>query len=405
MADKAISELVAASQITASDLFVLEQNNTAKKLTGQILLNWLTAAADGHGGISSIEKIGTDSLSDTYRITLADTTTFDFTVTNGKGVTGIAKTSTSGLVDTYTISYNDGTTDTITVTNGAKGDKGDAMYLWVKYASQEPTASSHSFGDLPDSWIGVYSGTSATAPTDWTQYQWFKIKGEQGDTGTPATLTSSVTEYLVSDSGTVIPSGSWTTSVPSVAQGKYLWTRVTQTFNTGDPVVSYSVSRMGIDGLGSVQSVAGVSPNANGDVELKPDDIGALPADGSGAMTGHLAMSNNRVTYVGAPVEEADAANKDYVDGKHLSATITLSAASWVGTAAPYSQDVAVEGILATDKPHIGPIYSDDLETALAQKEAWAAVSRAYTTEGTVTFICFEDKPTTDIPVQLEVNR
>ena len=45
MADKAISELIAAEQIKAADLFVLEQDSAAKKLTGQILLNWLTAMA------------------------------------------------------------------------------------------------------------------------------------------------------------------------------------------------------------------------------------------------------------------------------------------------------------------------------------------------------------------------
>ena len=45
MADKAISELVAAEQIKSTDMFVLEQDGTAKRLQGQTLLNWLTAAA------------------------------------------------------------------------------------------------------------------------------------------------------------------------------------------------------------------------------------------------------------------------------------------------------------------------------------------------------------------------
>ena len=314
MADKAISELVAAQQITATDMFVLEQNGTAKKLTGQVLLNWLTAAADGHGGISKIEKLSTSGLLDTYRITLADQTTFDFVVTNGRGITSITKTSTSGLVDTYTIKYSDNTSAAFTVTNGAKGDKGDNTYTWIKYASQEPTAASHSFGDVPDNWIGVYFGSASTAPTDWTQYKWFKIKGEPGNTGAPAALVSSAVEYLTSDSGTVIPSGSWTATVPSVAQGKYLWTRVTQRFNSGDPVVSYSVSRMGIDGLGSVQSVGGISPGSDGNVALKPKDIGALATDGSNAMAAPFNAGGFRVTNVAAPTSNNDAVPKAYVD-------------------------------------------------------------------------------------------
>lgn len=275
MADKSVGELIAAQSVTPTDLFVLEQNGTAKKLTGQVLENWLVSFADGHGGIQSIEKLSTSGLTDTYRITLADTTTFDFVVTNGRSINSIAKTSTSGLVDTYTITYNNGTTSKFTVTNGAKGDKGDNAYVWIKYASQEPTDSSHSMGDIPDNWIGIYSGNAATAPSDWKQYKWYKVKGDKGDTGDPATLVSSVTEYLSSDSGTIIPSGSWSTTVPNVPQGKYLWTRVTKQFNTGSPVVSYSVSRMGIDGSGSVASVAGVSPDSDGNVPLTPDAIGA----------------------------------------------------------------------------------------------------------------------------------
>ena len=53
------------------------------------------------------------------------------------------------------------------------------MYIWIKYAHHEPTAENHSFGDIPDDWVGVYLGVSASAPTDWTQYTWNKIKGKK----------------------------------------------------------------------------------------------------------------------------------------------------------------------------------------------------------------------------------
>lgn len=347
MADKAISELVAASQVKANDLFVLEQDNAAKKLTGQILENWLVSFADGHGGIQSIAYLSTDVLEDTYVITLADTTTFEFTVTNGKSITGITKSGSSGLTDTYKISYNDGTSTTFPVTNGrgikswtesisglahtyaityddntttflqikdgAKGDKGDNAYLWIKYASQKPTASSHSMSDVPDDWIGVYSGNSATAPTDYTQYDWFQYKGDKGDKGDPALLQSQAVAYQVSDSGTIIPSGSWSSSIPVVAQGKYLWTRTTVNFNSGNPVVSYSVSRMGLDGTGSVSSVAGVSPDSDGNVPLTPANIGALPTTG-GAMTGPLNMNGQPISGMNPPTASTQAANKGYVD-------------------------------------------------------------------------------------------
>lgn len=275
MADKSIDQLNAAEKIYATDLFVLQQSGSAKKLSGQVLLNWLTAAADGHGGIQSIAKLSTSGFVDTYRITLADTTTYDFTVTNGRGIKSWKKTGTSGRVDTYTMTLDDGATISYTVTNGEKGDKGDNAYTWVKYASQEPTEESHSMGDIPDDWRGEYNGPLAEAPTDWKQYKWYKTKGDQGNTGAPATIKSQSVAYQVSDSGTIVPSGTWSKSVPVVAQGKYLWTRTTQVYNSGDPVIAYSVSRMGLDGSGSVSSVNDVSPDADGNVHLTPDSIGA----------------------------------------------------------------------------------------------------------------------------------
>lgn len=313
MADKSIDQLNEAEKIYATDLFVLQQSGSAKKLTGQVLLNWLTAAADGHGGIKSIAKLSTSVLADTYRITLADTTTFDFVINNGRGITGISKTGTSGLVDTYTISYNDGTSGTLTVTNGEKGDKGDNAYIWIKYASQEPTESSHSIGDIPDDWIGIYSGKASTAPTDWKQYKWFQIKGEKGDTGSPATLVNKSVTYQSSDSGTIIPSGSWVSSIPVVSQGKYLWTKTELQFNTGDPIISYSVARMGIDGSGAVSSVAGVSPDETGNVALTASDVGALAVSGGG-MTGAINMNGQPISGLNDPTEDTQAARKGYVD-------------------------------------------------------------------------------------------
>lgn len=313
MADKSVSELIAARSVTPTDLFVLEQNGTAKKLTGQILENWLVSFADGHGGIQNIEKVSTDVLVDTYRITLSDTTTFDFVVNNGRGIVSIERTKTSGLVDTYTITYNDNTTGTFTVTNGEKGDKGDNTYVWIKYASQKPTSSSHSFGDVPDSWMGIYFGNLSEAPEDWSEYDWYNIKGAKGDTGDPATLISATVTYQVGDTGNIIPSGAWTESIPMVAQGKYLWTKIVQQFNTGSPITSYTVSRMGLDGLGSVVSVAGVSPDESGNVPLTAADIRALSISG-GNMEGPINMNGQILSGLNAPTANDHAANMGYVN-------------------------------------------------------------------------------------------
>lgn len=384
----------------------MEQDGAAKKLTGQILLNWLTAAADGHGGISSIVKQSTSGLTDTYRITMADTTTFDFTVKNGRSISTIAKVSVSGLVDTYRITYNDNTTSTFTVTNGAKGDKGDNAYVWIRYAAQKPTAASHSFGVLPDNWMGVYSGNSATAPTDWTKYQWFEIKGEKGDIGNPALLTSQSVTYQASTSGNVIPSGNWQGSIPTVAQGAYLWTRVAMTFNSGTPIYAYSVSRMGLDGTGAVSKVCGKEPNSNGNVELEAENVGALPSTG-GLMTGNIVMNSHQIKALGAPTDSADAATKGYVDtalsnAKTIAKTATLTAAGW-SASAPYTQSVTVSGLTDTKRAMAYPVYGSNTATNLALKEACGMVSFASRSGSTLTFTCLEDKPTVNIPITVEV--
>ena len=161
MADKTVGELPRASTVTTTDLFVMEQAGQAKSLTGQVLINDLATALDGHGGIksitlnddytltftmaddtevtttsvrgatgakgdkgtdgraiTSIEKIDTTGLVDTYKISFSDNTSVNFTVTNGASIKSIAKTGTSGLTDTYTVTLTDDTTSTFTVKNG-----------------------------------------------------------------------------------------------------------------------------------------------------------------------------------------------------------------------------------------------------------------------------------------------
>lgn len=209
---------------------MLEQTGTAKKLTGQILENWLVSYADGHGGIQSLVKT--------------------------------SSTGTNPVIDVYTITYADQTTSTFSVTNGLKGDKGDQTYVWIKYAAQYPTADSD-MSSSPDDWIGVYSGTSSTAPTHYTDYTWFKWKGATGD---PAVLQTNAVAYQVSNNGTTVPTGTWVANPPYVAPGSYLWTRTILTFNSGNPVTFYSVSRYGVDGHGAAGTSVPLPDSTNGSV-------------------------------------------------------------------------------------------------------------------------------------------
>lgn len=68
--------------------------------------------------ITSVAKISTSGLVDTYKISFSDKTSTNFTIANGSSIKSITKTGTSGLTDTYTVTLTDNTTSTFTVKNG-----------------------------------------------------------------------------------------------------------------------------------------------------------------------------------------------------------------------------------------------------------------------------------------------
>ena len=88
------------------------------------------------------------------------------------------------------------------------------------------------------------------------------------NTGENAVITQEITRYNVSDSGTTAPVDNWRSGIPTVPQGQFLWVRRTMTWNEGNKTIITIPVRQGIDGLGSVSSVDGVSPDANGNVAL-----------------------------------------------------------------------------------------------------------------------------------------
>ena len=145
-------------------------------------------------------------------------------------------------------------------------------------------------------------------------------------------------------------------------------------------------------------------PIVDSDSATKKYTDAKLPKSG-GIMTGPIAMGGYKVTGLGRPTDAGDAATKGYVDGKHFLATVSLPAAGWAGDAAPYTQTVAVPGILETDTPHYGVVYSGTAEEKNARKEGFSLVDDLDTAAGSVTFTCFEEKPAVDLTVQLEVNR
>lgn len=123
--------------------------------------------------------------------------------------------------------------------------------------------------------------------------------------------------------------------------------------------------------------------------------------DMTGPMTVLEPMENSNPTTMGYVNSYVNSYVDSYVEARHMALALTLPASGW-SESAPYTQTLAVVGILATDRPHYGIVYTENRE---AEKEAFSAVDDLDTAEDSVTFTCFEDRPKVDITIQMEVNR
>lgn len=200
---------------------------------------------------------------------------------------------------------------------------------------------------------------------DFTPEQLAALVGPKGDT--PKKVLDAVS-YQAGDSGQTVPSGDWSEEIPAVPQGKYLWTRRVQQWDTGEAVTDYSVAYFGTDGSGTVNYVCGVSPDENGNVQLTAEAVGAV--------------------------------NQEYVDTTEAAATLT--AAGWVGSG-PYTQTVTVAALTDGRRCRAYPAYGDDAAANLSMKEACGCVSYSKREGQNITFTCLEDKPAVDIAVVVEV--
>lgn len=200
---------------------------------------------------------------------------------------------------------------------------------------------------------------------DFTPEQLAALVGPKGDT--PKKVLDAVS-YQAGDSGQTVPSGDWSEEIPAVPQGKYLWTRRVQQWDTGEAVTDYSVAYFGTDGSGTVNYVCGVSPDENGNVQLTAEAVGAV--------------------------------NQEYVDTTEAAATLT--AAGWVGSG-PYTQTVTVAALTDGRRCMVYPAYGGDAAANLSMREACGCISYARRSGNSVVFTCLEDKPEVDVSIIAEM--
>ena len=166
---------------------------------------------------------------------------FSFAVAKAgqKGGNGTSVTVKSTSV-TYQVG-NSGTTKPTGTWQSEVPTVGNGQYLWTK------TVVQYSDGKSTEAYSVSYNGTN-------------------GSNGTSVSITSTAVEYQVGDSGTTAPTGSWSTSVPSVPEGKFLWTRTTVIYSNNSSTISFSVSYKGTNGSNGADAITLTITSSNGTV-------------------------------------------------------------------------------------------------------------------------------------------
>lgn len=372
MADKTIGQLTPASQVTPTDLFVLEQSGTAKKLTGQILENWLVSFADGHGGIQTIAKTGTSGLTDTYTITLADTTTMTFTVTNGKGIQSIATywavssngttpptnwsltrqsmTSTNRYLWSHqTITYNDGsivnTTSSVVGVYGDKGDQGNTGNgistltqtartpgVSTTYTFKMTDGTTKSFISYDGVGISDIARTSSSGLVDT-----YTVTMTNGDTDTFTVTNAKSITSVAMVSGTHAPGTTDTYRI---------------TFNDGD-TTDFTVYN-GTNGTGSVSAVDGIQA-VNQNVQLLLTGNGAPTASTVGQLNQRYFDLTSHILYICTNIDTSG----------------SVTTYSWAGTGVPVDSALSTMSSNPVQNSVITNRFGT-LETSIASKLPYA---------------------------------
>ena len=115
-----------------------------------------------------------------------------------------------------------------------------------------------------------------------------------------------------------------------------------------------------------------------------------------GITAGSIGTANLADNVVTAPKIADGAVSQTY--------TVTIPTEGWTGEAAPYTNTIAVTGLLAADTPIVDMIPSETYETAETEIEAYANIYKMVAADNQLTAYATE-KPTVDISIQIKAVR
>ena len=128
-------------------------------------------------------------------------------------------------------------------------------------------------------------------------------------------------------------------------------------------------------------------------------NLAIIPAESNQVTFGNW---RNLMAGTASNMTKIDAALSSKSETAILTGTIGTT---WVGSSAPFTQDVTVTGLLSTDNPIIDIVQTGTWATDVIMRTAWNKVARAVASAADTLTIYAEIAIDSSIPIQLKVVR
>ena len=347
MADRSIGQLTEATTIGATDLLVMEQAGTAKKVQGRTLLDWV----DGHGGLAGV------SFGDDYTVTFLATDGTTWTSPSLRGATGA------------------------TGDQGPRGIHGSGVSVTVAEVAGTTEHPNGGYKLTIKETVYNVDGEVSSENTLET-YIWNGNKGDKGNTGDTGPKGDPGNSYVVK--GLYATLAALQAAHPTGSEGD-AWFVGTPDSNV---VYQWDVDKAAWVNAGALKGPKGDKGDKGDTGEAGKS---AYEAAQDGGYTGTETAFNALLAQVGSKVDKST-----IVD-------VTLLAANWAGTEAPYTYTAAVAGVTTTSTQD----WANGTSITAEQLAAWQAANIVDGGQGigSVTFKAFGAKPEVDIPLRCILRR
>lgn len=174
---------------SASIAFLTNENITfSANSQGQVDATIFTVNVVAYNGttkvtpiLDTITDIPTGMIIDPENITTSDNNEVIIPIVVNQNADFGSEDSNSGTINIPIISP----ISAVLKLNWSKINSGLSHYVHIRYRANEGETT---LSTEPDAYMGVYSGTSETAPTDVSSYTWYDVKGESGAPGSDAII-------------------------------------------------------------------------------------------------------------------------------------------------------------------------------------------------------------------------